>query len=230
MSDTLTLTKIPSNTMEKTATHSPEKHGTGDLCETPPTDPSPTAATEPNPSLANPDLTESEEAGPNTPIEALERDHPSFEKATISLIIQLLPQDEHPDGRVVLLAVKSHNLTPKATTVRLNAITPLPAPLLRLLEQWKESLPNALLARSTQRAQAKAKAEQEERDRKAKAEAAKQRQKDDKKSSRTTTKPKTTPPGPSTTTSSNRTSAETSTAEHAPASTAPLTTEQAALF
>lgn len=90
---------------------------------------------------------------------SLERDHPSFVQATISLIVQLLPEDGHADGRLALIAVKSHNLTPLTTMRRMGTLETLPHPLSTLLQQWGTALPEAL----SQRALARAKEREVER-------------------------------------------------------------------
>lgn len=90
---------------------------------------------------------ESEEA-----TDSLERDHPSFSDATISLIMQLLPEDGHPEGRLVLIAVKSHNLPPLISTQRMGTFSPLSPSVTTLLQQWETSLPEALSQRTLTRA------------------------------------------------------------------------------
>jgi hypothetical protein len=84
---------------------------------------------------------------------SLERDHPSFAQATISLIVQLLPEDGHADGRLALIAVKSHNLIPLTTMHRMGTLETLPHPLSTLLQQWDTTLPEALSQRALARAQ-----------------------------------------------------------------------------
>lgn len=84
-------------------------------------------------------------------VPVLERDHPSFEGATISVILQLLPKDQDPNGRLVLAAVKSHNLPPVTTMVRLNTLTPLPDCLQKLLSDWQNTLSSALRKRNEDR-------------------------------------------------------------------------------
>lgn len=84
---------------------------------------------------------------------SLERDHPSFSKATISVIIQLLPEDGHVEGRLALIAVKSHNLAPLMTMQRLGTLGPFPSPVTMLLQQWDTALPEALSQRALARAQ-----------------------------------------------------------------------------
>ena len=84
---------------------------------------------------------------------SLERDHPSFSKSTISVIIQLLPEDGHVEGRLALIAVKSHNLAPLMTMQRLGTLGPFPSPVTMLLQQWDTALPEALSQRALARAQ-----------------------------------------------------------------------------
>lgn len=94
------------------------------------------------------------------PALALERDHPTFERATISLILQLLPE-EGPHGRQVFAAVKSHNLPPVTALLQLHDIMPLPQPVQGLLHTWQAHLPTALSERRTNRAK---QAEEKRRD------------------------------------------------------------------
>ena len=97
--------------------------------------------------------TEDEEDEVNEDIfSSLERDHPTFSKATISLIVQFLPEDGHPEGRLALIAVKSHNLPPMTTVQRMATLAPLPYPLTTLLQQWENALPEALSQRALSRA------------------------------------------------------------------------------
>lgn len=84
---------------------------------------------------------------------ALERDHPSFSRATISVIIQLLPEDGDVEGRLALIAVKSHNLPALMATQRLGTLGPFPSPITTLLQQWDTALPEALSQRALARAQ-----------------------------------------------------------------------------
>lgn len=102
------------------------------------------------------------------PLLSLERDATDFDKATITVVLQLLPQDGHADGRLVLLGVKSHNLPPLTITRRFTQLTPLPDELAKLLTQWQHHYQEALAARTSKRVADKAKerAKEEERKRK----------------------------------------------------------------
>ena len=95
---------------------------------TPPEDVAHAISPTPLPSVADPtavataplaapaaDDNQKEEEDDEDVMSSLERDHPSFAQATISLIVQLLPEDGHADGRLALIAVKSHNLIPLTT-------------------------------------------------------------------------------------------------------------------
>jgi len=111
---------------------------------------------------------EAEEIDADYPVISLERDATEFDKATITVVLQLLPHDGHADGRPVLLGVKSHNLPPLTSTRRLAQISPLPEELTQLLTRWEHHYREALTARSHKRAADKAreKAKEEERTRK----------------------------------------------------------------
>lgn len=125
----------------------------------------------------------------------LEREHPSFERATISLVLQLLPEGHHPDGRTVLLGIKSHNLPPRTHTLRLNELGPLPPALTTILTEWKETLPDALAQRTAARTAAQAKAKEEAEARKIKLQAEKAKKRDETRSKRTVNQ-STSPAGP----------------------------------
>ena len=98
------------------------------------------------------DENQKEEDDDEDVMSSLERDHPSFAQATISLIVQLLPEDGHADGRLALIAIKSHNLTPLTTMHRMGTLETLPHPLSTLLQQWGTALPEALSQRALTRA------------------------------------------------------------------------------
>lgn len=102
------------------------------------------------------------------PVLSLERDATDFEKATITVVLQLLPEDGHDEGRLVLLGVKSHNLPPLTITRRYAQLSPLPEELAQLLTKWESHYREALAARTSKRAadKAKEKAKEEERKRK----------------------------------------------------------------
>lgn len=118
---------------------------------------------------------------------SLERDHPSFAQATISLIVQLLPEDGHADGRLALIAVKSHNLTPLTTMHRMGTLETLPHPLSTLLQQWGTALPEALSQRALARAKEQEAKQLKEAEQKSQRAAAKR------PDSKKTEKPKPTP-------------------------------------
>ena len=85
------------------------------------------------------------------PIASLEQDSNDFQRATISIVMTLLPTDRHPDGRLTLIGVRSHNLPPQLTTARFNDLLPLPDSLSQALTRWEQTFPAALTARKTQR-------------------------------------------------------------------------------
>lgn len=85
------------------------------------------------------------------PIVSLEQDSNDFQRATISIVMTLLPTDRHPDGRLTLIGVRSHNLPPQLTTARFNDLLPLPESLSQALSRWEETFSAALTARKTQR-------------------------------------------------------------------------------
>lgn len=114
-----------------------------------------------------PQPTASEPLESDDPALSLERDHPNFERATISLILQLLPE-EGPHGRLVFAAVKSHNLPPVTALLQLHDIMPLPQPLQGLLHCWQAHLPTALAERRTNRAKQAEEKRRHEADRQAK--------------------------------------------------------------
>ncbi len=96
------------------------------------------------------------------PIASLENDSNDFQRATISIVMTLLPTDHHPDGRLTLIGIRSHNLPPQLTTARFNDLVPLPKSLSQALARWEQAFPAALTARKTQR-DAKAATEQTRR-------------------------------------------------------------------
>lgn len=100
---------------------------------------------------------------------ALERDHPSFSKSTISVFLQLLPDDGHAEGRLAILAVRSHNLIADTKMIRTHALGPLPDQLATMLTEWEHQLPNRLQTRTEQRAKKRAEEKAKEAERKSKA-------------------------------------------------------------
>jgi len=125
---------------------------------------------------------------------SLERDALAYEQATISIHLQLLPHDHHPDGRPIILAVRSHQLPPLMQTCRAAALLPLPDALEDLLAKWKNHYPAALDTRQRTREEERvhAQAKEEKRQREA------DRKKAELKSRPGTKPPKPTTPTPST--------------------------------
>lgn len=111
---------------------------------------------------------EDDETDPDDHSAAFERDHPSFNKSTISVFFQLLPDDGHTDGRLAILAVRSHNLTADTKMLRTHALGPLPNQLTTMLTEWEHQLPNRLQARTEQRAKKRAEEKAKEAERKSK--------------------------------------------------------------
>ena len=85
------------------------------------------------------------------PIVSLEQDSNDFQRATISIVMTLLPTDHHPDGRLTLIGVRSHSLPPHLTTARFNDLLPLPESLSQALSRWEQTFSAAVAARNTQR-------------------------------------------------------------------------------
>ena len=158
-----------STVLEEAPTTTPEPTVTSqESTETPPALPA-TTVDQPVPasSPGSSTTTTEEDLHDDDPVGSLERDHPSFERATVSLILQLLPEDGHPDGRLILAAVKSHNLPPLTTLVRLDSISPLPGSLHSLLNNWQKQLAEALSRRTAERAMQAEKTRREAAERKA---------------------------------------------------------------
>lgn len=82
---------------------------------------------------------------------SLELDSPEFTKATISIHLQVLPHDNHPEGRPVILGIRSHDLPPLTLTRRWNQLLPLPTDIDQLLQQWQSHYPTAIQDRKTSR-------------------------------------------------------------------------------
>ena len=82
---------------------------------------------------------------------SLELDSPEFTKATISIYLQVLPHDNHPEGRPVILGIRSHDLPPLTLTRRWNQLLPLPTDIDQLLQQWQSHYPTAIQDRNTSR-------------------------------------------------------------------------------
>ena len=107
--------------------------------------------TEAVPAPPPPRLEEEDDEDEQDPIASLEQDSNDFQRATISIVMTLLPTDHHPDGRLTLIGVRSHNLPPQLTTARFNDLLPLPESLSQALTRWEQTFPAALTARKTQR-------------------------------------------------------------------------------
>lgn len=93
---------------------------------------------------------------------SLERDSLTYDQATISVHLQLLPEDNHPEGRPIIIGVRSHNLPPLMQTYRAGALMPLPNALEQLLAKWKEHYPTALGARDRSREEKRRQAQAKE--------------------------------------------------------------------
>lgn len=107
--------------------------------------------TEVKPDPPPPRRDEEDDEDEQDPIVSLEQDSNDFQRATISIVMTLLPTDHHPDGRLTLIGVRSHNLPPQLTTARFNDLLPLPESLSQALTGWEQTFPAALTARKTQR-------------------------------------------------------------------------------
>jgi hypothetical protein len=107
--------------------------------------------TEVKPDPPPPRRDEEDDEDEQDPIVSLEQDSDDFQRATISIVMTLLPTDRHPDGRLTLIGVRSHNLPPQLTTARFNDLLPLPDSLSQALTRWEQTFPAALTARKTQR-------------------------------------------------------------------------------
>jgi hypothetical protein len=101
---------------------------------------------------------------------SLERDSLTYEQATLSVHLQLLPEDNHPEGRPVIIGVRSHNLPPMMQTCRAAALLPLPDALEQLLTKWKSHYPTAMDARQRSRDEERLQAQAKEAKRKNEAE------------------------------------------------------------
>ncbi|HMU29178.1 MAG TPA: hypothetical protein PKD43_03720, partial [Nitrospira sp.] len=89
--------------------------------------------TEAVPAPPPPRLEEEDDEDEQDPIASFEQDSNDFQRATISIVMTLLPTDHHPDGRLTLIGVRSHNLPPQLTTARFNDLLPLPESLSQAL-------------------------------------------------------------------------------------------------
>lgn len=86
-------------------------------------------------------------------------------QCTVSIVLTLQPNDEHPDGRQVLIGVRSHDEEPLIGLARLNSLS-LPGEIVQLLERYEVSLPALGQAKAERETQEKAKQEQAEARRK----------------------------------------------------------------
>ena len=59
-----------------------------------------------------------------------------FDKCTVTLVLQLLPDDKDEQGRKVIMSVHSHGDPPDMEMVRLNALAKLPAPIEKLVDTY----------------------------------------------------------------------------------------------
>ena len=75
------------------------------------------------------------------PKSVLEQQPYEFEKCTIQIAIQLLPDDGDAKGRPILLGLRSHLDAPIVQMLRLSELEPVPLALLALIEQLKSELP-----------------------------------------------------------------------------------------
>jgi len=107
--------------------------------------------TEAVPAPPPPRLEEEDDEDEQDPIASLEQDSNDFQRATISIVMTLLPTDHHPDGRLTLIGVRSHSLPPHLTTARFNDLLPLPESLSQALSRWEQTFSAAVAARNTQR-------------------------------------------------------------------------------
>ena len=71
----------------------------------------------------------------------LERQPYDFDHCTVQIAIQLLPDDGDPNGRSVVVGVRSHLDAPILRLVRLDGIGPLPPLVATLLDELKVDLP-----------------------------------------------------------------------------------------
>jgi hypothetical protein len=87
-------------------------------------------------------------------------------QCTVSIVLTLQPNDGHPDGRQVLIGVRSHDEEPLIGASRLNNL-PLPGEIVGLLERYELNLPALGQARAERETQEKAKQVDAESKRKA---------------------------------------------------------------
>ncbi len=72
----------------------------------------------------------------------LEKQPYDFDQCTIQIAIQLLASDGDPNGRMVVVGVRSHLDTPILRIMRFNEVGPLPPIINTLLDELKSELPS----------------------------------------------------------------------------------------
>ncbi|MGB9180979.1 MAG: hypothetical protein WCB68_17235, partial [Pyrinomonadaceae bacterium] len=65
-----------------------------------------------------------------------------FDKSTLLVTIQIMPDDGHQDGREVALTINTHSDIPILKLVRMKELEPLPPWLEALLGEMKEAMPS----------------------------------------------------------------------------------------
>jgi len=157
---TTELLDAPAHTQSQTTSPDPDSSQPPDNTETtqipsphaPPSQEAPSDTSSTSLNNDTDDYDDEDDSG-NTVTASLERDSLEYSKVTISIHLQLLPHDDHTDGRPVIIGIRSHNLPPITTTMRAGLLLPLPQPIADLLEKWKEQYPKALELRATVRKQ-----------------------------------------------------------------------------
>ena len=115
----------PEEDDETTETGSPPQDDTANVVPS-------TSATAPAQSTANVEADERSD---------LEKQPYDFDHCTVQIAIQHLPDDGDPNGRKVVVGVRSHLDAPILRLVRLNEIGPLPPLIATLLDALKAELP-----------------------------------------------------------------------------------------
>ena len=107
-----------------------------------------------------------DEAGDRTPSvpapaarEAAVEDPYDFDRCTIQIGLQLLPDDGDPAGRAVVIGVRNHVDAPIVTLTRLATLGPLPQVVTELLDRLRADLPERKTAREQTAARKKAQEE-----------------------------------------------------------------------
>jgi hypothetical protein len=101
-----------------------------------------------------------------------------FDRCTIQIGLQLLPDDGDPAGRPVVVGVRNHADVPIVAFTRLSALGPLPQAVTELLDRLRAELP----ARKTAKEEAADRKKAEEEAAKARREAARAKPRSDAKS------------------------------------------------